>query len=236
MLPIVGILTASITAASATSIVVDTVKDVNTNGHTIIDATGSISNTTFASDMLTAFANNTGGVWNFDGTAFTVSNAETITLNYGTSLTNSLVMTLGSTSSIDQGSVTTDEATSSTFGMGLQSDAGTRTFALDTPLLTLGIFVGNRNDPSRTSVLTVNYQGGGSASTSSVTPANAGPAAGSNYFMGLSGTSANPITSFSLSQSNFVRYDDLGFVTVPEPSSALLLGLAGFGAFLRRRR
>jgi hypothetical protein len=233
LLPIAGILVASIAAASATSIVVNTVGVVNTNAHTIIDATNSISNTSFASDVTTAFANNTGGVWNFEGSNFSTNIGETVTLNYGTSQANSLVMTIGGTNGINTGFVTTTEATSGSQGMGLQGDGSTRTFTLNTPLLTLGVFLGNRGDNSRTSVLTVTFQDLTTASTSG---ANAGPASGSNYFEGLSGTLANPIVSFSLAQTNFIRYDDLGFVAVPEPSSALLLGLVGFGGLIRRRR
>lgn len=63
-----------------------------------------------------------------------------------------------------------------------------------------------------------------------------GPAPGSNYFEGLSATGTNYIKSFSLTQNNYVRYDDLGFIAVPEPSSAALLGLVSFGALIRRRR
>jgi hypothetical protein len=239
ILPVAGLLAASIAAAPAASIVVNTVGVINTNGHTIVDTPGSmssipsISNTGFASDMTTAFANNTGGVWNFDGTSFNIGVGETVTLNYGTSLANSLVMTLGGTNAINTGFITTAEATSGTQGLGLDSNASTRTFTLSTPLLTLGMFIGNRGDSSRISTLTVTYQDN---STATVTGAHMGPTAGSNYFQGVSGTLANPIVSFSLAQNNFVRYDDLGFVAVPEPSSALLLGLVGFGAVIRRRR
>jgi hypothetical protein len=228
ILPIAGILAASIAAAPAASIVVNTVKTINGNGRTILEATGnSLNVTTFASEVGTAFDNNTGGVWNFDGAAFSVASGETITLNYGNLLSNSLVMTF-SGNTIDQANVP-GEATSGSFGMGLQTDGASRTFTLSTPLLTVGIFNTDRNDSGRLPVLKVTYQDTTTASTS-------GANADNTYFHGLSGTLANPIVSFSLEQNNFVRYDDLGFITVPEPSSALLLGLAGVGAFIRRRR
>ena len=231
---------ASSSSTWATPFSTSTVGVMNTNAHTIIDATGSISDATFASDMTTAFANNTGGVWNFDnpGGMNTVNIGDTVTLSYGTSQANSLVMTLGGTSGINTGFNTTSEATSSSQQMGLSGDASTRTFTLNVPLLTVGIFVGNRGDSSRTTVLTVTYLDNTTASTSG---ANGGPAAGSNYFEGLSGTNSNPIVSFSLAQSNFVRYDDLGFITasaIPEPSTyaAILGGLALAGVALRRYR
>ena len=236
---IAAMLAVSIATAPAASIVVDTVGVMNSNAHTIIDASGSIANTTFASDITTAFANNTGGVLNFDNFPFNwaVNPGETITASYGTSLFNSEELTLSGTQGINEGFVDTGEATSASTALGLAGDATTRTFALSVPLLELGIFVGNRGDASRTSVLTVTYLDTTTASTSG---ANAGPAAGSNYFEGLSGTEANPIVSFSLAQSAFIRYDDLGFVAapVPEPSTLALAGMGGLAllGLLRRRQ
>lgn len=229
ILPIAGLFAASIAAASAASYVTDTVGTVNGNGKTISEATGnSLTSTTFASNIATAFANNTGGVWNFDGTNFNVNGGETITLNYGVSLTNSLVLTLGG-NGINQGFAAGEPTSGTDTVLGLGGDALTRTFALSTPLLTVGIFNTDRNDAGRLPVLTVTYQDTTTASTS-------GANADNTYFHGLSGTLANPIVSFSISQNNFVRYDDLGFVTIPEPGSAALLGLVGLGALIRRRR
>ena len=233
ILPLAGVLAVSITAASAASIPVNTAGTDNGNAKTVVEATGnSLNLTTFASDLAIAYANNTGGVWNLEGDssgdAFTVGTSETITFNYGASLTNSLVMTVTSGGGgIDRASAGT-EPTSGDFLLGLTGDASTRTFTLDTPLLTIAIFNTDRNDAGRVPVLTVTYQDTTTASTS-------GANADDVYFHGLTGTMANPIVSFSLSQNNFVRYDDLGFIAVPEPSPVLLLGLAGVGAFLRRR-
>lgn len=232
---ILGMLAATITASSA-SITVDTVGVINPRGRTISEATdNSLTVTTFATTIADAFANNTGGVWNFDGPDFDVTAGETITLNFGTSLTNSLVLTMsGAPTGIDQSTSMTqaaDETTSGDYQMGLAgTDTGTltRTFTPDTPLLTVGIFSTDRNDATRVGFLTVTYQDTTTASTSGANANNA-------FFHGLSGTVDNPIVSFSLSQNNYVRYDDLGFVVVPEPSAALLGGF-GLLALLRRRR
>src|SRR5690606_16610915 len=173
----------------------------------------SLTSTTFVSGVATAYANNTGGVWNFE-TAFSVSNGDTITLNYGASLSGQLVMTMTATAgqSIETNS-NAGEATSGNGVLALSGGFDTRTFTLDTPLLTLGIFNTDRGDSSRLPVLTVTFQDTTTASTS-------GAHADEVFFHGLSGTLANPIVSFSISQNNFVRYDDLGFVVaVPEPSS-----------------
>jgi hypothetical protein len=204
-----GFMAASIAAAGAANYTDDTVGTFNGNGKTILEATGnSPTSATFATDIATAFANNTGGVWDFDGAGYGVAPGETITLNYGTSLANSLVLTLGGTSGIDQ-SANGGEATSGGFVMGLAADASTRVFTPSKPLLTVGIFNTNRGDAGRIPVLTVTYQDNTTASTS-------GANAGAVYFHGLSGTEANPIKSFSISQNAFVRYDDLGFIVAPE--------------------
>ena len=217
----------TIAAASATSFSTSTVGVLNPNNHTILESTGnSLTESAFASSLTTAFANNTGGVWNFDnpGGMGTVNVGNTITLSYGVSQSSSLVMTLGG-QDINTGFNTTSEATSSSQQMGLSADASTRTFTLNTSLLNIGVFVGNRGDSSRTTVLSVTYLDHTTASTSG---ANGGPTAGSNYFEDLAGTALNPIVSFSLAQSNFVRYDDLAFIVAPVPEPGTIsLAIAG---------
>jgi hypothetical protein len=230
---IVGMLAASVAAASATSITANTVGTVNGNNKTVFEATGnSLNVTTYAGIIATAFANNTGGVWDFEGAPFNVVSGETITLNYGASLSSQLVLTLledAGANGINQ-SLNAGEPTSGLGLLGFGGSAATRTFTPSTPLLTLGIFNSDRNDAGRTPVITVTYQDNSTASTS-------GANADEVFFHGLSGTLANPIVSFSISQNNFVRYDDLGFVVVPEPTTAALAGLAlACGAVLRRRK
>ncbi|MCF7789387.1 MAG: PEP-CTERM sorting domain-containing protein [Prosthecobacter sp.] len=232
ILALVGILAASIDSAPAASIIVNAVGTVNENGKTILEATGnSMDSTTFASIIATAYANDTGGVWDFDGANFGVNAGETITLNYGASQANSVILGLSGTNGINQGNVV-GEATSGSFELGLGGDASTRVFTLSTLMSSIGIFSLDRNDASRTSVLSVTFLDDTTASTSGADGDN-------TYFQILSATGTNYIKSFSLTQNNFIRYDDLGFVvasSAPEPSRALLLMLGTAGLLVRRRR
>jgi hypothetical protein len=202
---IAGLLAASVVAASATNYTTGTTNVINPNGKTVLEATGnSFDATTFSNNVATAFANETGGVWNFDGSSFSVNVGETITLNYGASLTNSLVLTLSSGNTINQGN-TGGEPTSGSLLMGLSGDGSTRVYTPNKPLLAVAIFNTDRNDSGRTVVLTATYLDATTASTSGANADNV-------YFHGLSGAGTNPIVSFSISQNNFVRYDDLGFI------------------------
>lgn len=234
ILALVGILAASIGSAPAASIIVNAVGTVNENGKTILEATGNSMNATaFASVISTAYANDTGGVWNFDtpGGFGTVNVGETVTLNYGASQANSVILGLSSGNNINQGTIA-GEATSGSAELGLGGDASTRVFTLSTLMSTIGIFNLDRNDASRTSVLSVTFLDDTTASTSGADGDN-------TYFHILSATGTNYIKSFSLTQNNFIRYDDLGFVvasSAPEPSRALLLMLGATGLLVRRRR
>ncbi|MBW8780309.1 MAG: fibronectin type III domain-containing protein [Verrucomicrobia bacterium] len=196
---------------------------LNGNNRTILEATGnSMSYATFASNLATAFANNTGGVWNFDGPSFTAVAGQTIPLKYGASQTNTLTLTLdegAGGAGINQASVPS-EATSGNFVLGLAGTGATRTFIPDKPLLAVGIFNTDRNDATRIPVLTVTYQDNTTASTSGANADNV-------YFHGLSGTVANPIVSFALSQNNFVRYDDLAFILATPPAPTNLTAASG---------
>ena len=90
----VGLLAASIAAAGAANYSTITVGTVNGNNLAFTEATGnSDSYATFTNNLANAFATNSGGVWNFDGAAFTVNNGEAITLSYGTSQASNLVLT-----------------------------------------------------------------------------------------------------------------------------------------------
>ncbi|HSH92997.1 MAG TPA: PEP-CTERM sorting domain-containing protein, partial [Roseimicrobium sp.] len=101
-------------------------------------------------------------------------------------------------------------------------------------VLSIGFFSLDRNNTDRAASMTVTFLDNTTLTTSA-------PDADNTYFLGLSATGTNYIKSFSISQANFIRYDDFGFITasaIPEPSTYAIAagGLALVGAMVSRRR
>lgn len=229
-LKITGFFVVSFSTATAASIAALSVGTVNSNGLTALEASGnSLTASQFATNIGTAFAADSGGVWNFDTTYSQVNSGDTITLSYGISQSEDLVLTLTG-GAINRYAVPGSfETTSGEYAMGLFNSTAARTFTPDKALLTVGYFSVDRNNADRFPSLTVTYQDSSTASTS-------GANAGDLYFHGLSGTLDNPIVSFTISQNNYIVYDDLGFIVVPEPSSAFLALLGTSVIAFRRKR
>lgn len=237
ILPFVGILAASITAASAANIVISPLAITGTLNVNVTPSTENTGNTITAgvmtTDVLAAYNNNTGGVWTFD-TSFAAASGDTFSLSYGASQTSTLVLTY-----IDNTGGGTAQATgnpvyaSGTNFMGFSGATPfTRTFTPDQPLQSIGIFELNRFDAARLFTFSATF------ADNSVVTTGVGNG-GSTYWNGFTATGTNYIKSFTITGSGtgLTRYDDMAFVVaVPEPSSAALLGLVGFGAILRRRR
>ena len=206
---IIGILAASIVAAGAASYSTTTVGTVNGNSLSFTAATGnSDSYTIFINNLASAFATNSGGVWNFDGTSFGVNSGETVTLSYGTSQSSNLVLTtaFGSGDGINQTTGTPPTSGGNILGEG--GTAADRSFTPSQPLLTVAIFNLNRGDASRTAALQVAFLDGTTASTS-------GANGGGVYFHELTANPTNPIVSFTIQNSALNRWDDLAFIVAP---------------------
>lgn len=212
---IASVLAASIVAASATSFTTGTTNVIDPNGLTILQATdATVTSTTFASDIATAYANNTGGVWNFDApSGWSLANGDNLTLTYGGAQTNSLVLAYSESGGggLNQGNVGSGQATSGSFILGQGGSVVDRTFTPNKPLLEVGIISVNRGDASRIPSLVVTFLDGTTATTS-------GANMSAWYFHGFATNSSNPIVKFTLHQSgNLCRYDDLGFVVATAP-------------------
>ena len=92
---ILGVLSASIVAASAGNFTTSTTNVVNPNGVAISDAGNNmISYETFTNSVAQAWATNSGGVWDLDApSGWTLANGNVATLTYGPAQTNSLTLT-----------------------------------------------------------------------------------------------------------------------------------------------
>lgn len=82
--------------------------------------------------------------------------------------------------------------------------------------------------------VTVNYSGGGNDSYTA--PAAAGGPAHWAGFIAPAGQTVTTVAITEPSGGNFASLDDISFVTIPEPSSAALLGSAVAGLLVVRRR
>lgn len=215
---IVGILAASIAAASATSFSTSAVGTINGNNVAFTAATGnSNSYTLFTNNLASAFAANAGGVWNFDGSSWSLNSGETVTLSYGVAQSSNLVLTFftGNTDAISQGNPSSP--TSGTTELTENGGSTDRVFTPSKPLLAVSMFNLNRGDSSRTAVLKVTFLDNTTASTS-------GGNGGAVYFHELSANRTNPIVKFTIQNSNLNRYDDVAFIDTNAPAPALAVG------------
>jgi len=201
------------------------------------DTGNQLSLGTFNTNVTTAFANDQGGVWDFDAGS-TGSNLGAVNdLEFGTSQAFSVQL------SISPGNISTGvaagsgrTATSGSFVMGFGStDPYTYTFGpiLDSGdnvvagagVTQAGLVVVSRAGAPNSATVTANFSGGGSASD---TFAIGGSNGGDDTFFGFVAPTGQTITSLVYDGSTFTNVDDFGFVTnVPEPSSLALLAAGG---------
>ena len=220
---IVGILAASIAGASATSFSTAAVGTVNGNNLAFTAATGhSNTFTAFTNNLANAFATNSGGVWNFDGSSWSLSSGETVTLSYGAAQTNNLVLTFftGNADAISQGNPSS--ATSGTTELTENGGSTDRVFTPSKPLKAVSLFNLSRGDASRTAILTVTYLDNTTATTS-------GGNGGAVFFHELEANPTNPIVKFAIKNSNLNRYDDMGFIIAPPIPLAVAAPTASAG-------
>lgn len=218
------------------------------------DATGTLA--TFTSAVATASANGLGGVIDFDTPSVTPSG--TIhSAEFGTSGGNFLQFTTlgiqgvtsgGSFNPISKtnGIARNGDANNFAFTFGNFSDAATGGNVLDLDLTQVGFTVLSRTNASYPLDVraTVTY----SDLSTSVVTSNIGNQKGlDDTFMSFTASSGLTISSINLesfqtgtttSVNTRIAIDDLGFIAIPEPSSAILflLGALTFGLIVRRRR
>ncbi len=202
----------------------------------------------YSAAFAAAFAANTGGVVNFE--AFTAEVGDStpttnpgMTISYGITVSTSLGITrpVGNYQ-FDSSPTTLGTAISGTNYLRAEADPS-HVFNFSTGLSMVGITALSRNS-SRTISATVTYfEGGSDVISGEVVAAGAGI---DDTFFGFTAPAGKTISSLTLTPTAsgstetplnfFFAVDDLGFVVaIPEPSVALL-GVAGLGLMMGRRR
>ena len=227
-----------LTSTSFAQITTVGVLDPNPNGQTIQNSPANMGNANFvtlstmSSLMTTAFANNTGGVMNFDNINGWPANGAALsyTISYGTSGSQSLIFgrndggggnTMGSTS----GSGTTD--VSSGQYLAFQSSGSPITLTFSQGLVDWGVTQLNRNS-SRDVTLSFTLADSSVINYALQNQDPSGNNTGALNFYGFQTSAANPLMSVTITANGFTRYDDMAFIVaaVPEPGT-LSLAIAG---------
>lgn len=227
-------------SAQAQFVVVGTYNEQTVNVNTI-EQEASISNISlgnFTTLMASSFTAGTGGVINFD---VSLSDSSSFTASYNGGL-STLTVTMNAAASGNQWNTTNQDAStwaiSGTRYLGTNANSQAR-FDFSTPLTHFGITQLWRN-ANRTGAVTVFYD-----DSTSVSVGNFSSLGGSNVgtvnqtpdvFFGWAAPSGKAITRVDIIGDGFIRYDDLGFVVIPEPSTAALFGVGLIGFILARRR
>jgi hypothetical protein len=214
-------------------------------------AAGGITLANFQTLMTGAFASNTGGVINFENatgwvnsnggaaTAFGDGAANPVTVSYGVAQSESISFWRTDVDAnlvplaIDSNNNNGTNVVSGTNYMGVRTTGTPVNFAFSKPLSAIGFSLvprGQLRNVSMTATLENSSLIVGS--TEQITASNTpGP-----FFWGFVAPVGNRIVGLRIDSPNgFSRFDDLGFVAVPEPGSIALIGLAGLVLVTRRR-
>jgi len=234
-----AVLTLAVGSAQAALITTD-VYDPTGDGSNNIDleaTNNDISLTDFRTLVADAYANDAGGVVNFDELSDTLLSG--FTADYGASGTETLTVTVGSNNvpgtnqSGSAWNVRNDSGSNGAISNPkVLRGAFTWDFDFDTGLRAVAGTIIRRSLAGGNVTATVELQDG--TRITKVTDQAIGT--NTDVFFGYTASASNPIVSLELANGEFNEFDELGFVLIPEPATLALLGLGGAVMFAGRRR
>lgn len=217
-----------------------TSNQVDTDAAVGVGSGSNVSVTQFAADVLSAFNSNMGGVVNFDGLALTTEKSFDVT--YGVSQVNTLTVTLttlagGSPSfNFQTGGDANSVPVSGTqyFGLSSGSDFG---FTFSVPLVEWGLTALSRTQARTVNSLTITLDDASTYvfSAEAIAASTSGTNGPDDTFFGYAAPAGRTIVAVAIDASSAMRWDEMGFIVVPEPSSMVLIAIGAIGLIIRRR-
>lgn len=230
-----------LTLATTSTGVTTEVMDSWSNTHTGYLTHGTpVTFTTAKTDFAAAFANKTGGVLDFEsGNGFTgnfgAGATDAVTVSFDGGATNALKLYRTDTVGASMNPTSNFAYASGTQVLGFGTNQNP-TLTFDRPVSEFGITAVARNS-YRKVTLTYNLVNlSNSSDTLTDTTSTDATNNTNSIFFGYQAPSGYGITSVAVaSPDGYVRFDDLGFVSVPEPTSLALLGAWALLGLRRRR-
>jgi hypothetical protein len=215
---------------------------IDTNAAAGAGAGTNVSVAQFTTDVLTAFNADAGAVVNFDGAALTTE--KTFDVTYGASQANTLTVTLTTLAggvpafNFQTGGDASSVPVSGTqyFGLSTGSDYG---LTFSTPLVEWGLTALSRTASRTVNAITITLDDASTYvfSNEAIAASTSGVNGPDDTFFGYSAPTGRTISSVAIDASGTMRWDEMGFIVVPEPNAWLLggIGLVGIAGARKRR-
>lgn len=222
---------------------------INSTNKNVIDGNAYATNpanvvgaSQYSTLIANAFGAGLGGVITFDTVVTFGGSANSITANYGAGFGELLTITQGSGGTTWNANATVANQTGVSGGVFLGgASSGNNQFRFSTGLTSFALTALWRNS-DRTYTPTIYFNDSSSVTLTAFSQVGGGTSAGSvsqgpDLFFGYVAPTGKLITGVDMVGNAFVRFDDLAFTVIPEPSAfAAFGGLAALGFAAARRR